>query len=110
MKGGPSSLCQFPRRTARGPRLGFRSSAQCKRLYQADTSIEIPTNGWLSLFAPWREERPGPESVQFVEPFVDICDHGFEKNTLFHTADPHTVALEPKLFRQAYGLTAPVTE
>src|ERR1700730_18786488 len=110
MKRVPSSPRQFPRRNGRGPRVGFRLSAQCKRLYQADTSIKIPTNGWLFLFASCREESSGPEPVQLLEPFVDIADHRFEKHPLFHTANPHAVALEPELFRQAHGLTAPVTE
>src|SRR5258706_3455038 len=110
MKRGPSSLCQFPLQTALGPRLGFRSSAQCKRWCQADTSIKIPADGRLSLFAPGREESPGPQPVQFVEPFVDIADHRFEKNPLFHAAHPHAIAIEPELLGQAYGLAAPVTE
>src|ERR1700675_3518000 len=108
MKYGPSSLCRFPSGNARGSRLGFHSSVQCKRLYQAETSIKIPANGWFSLFTPCREESPCPEPVQFVEPFVDITDHRFEENPLFHAANSHPVALETELLGKVGPLAPPV--
>src|SRR5882672_3040642 len=50
------------------------------------------------------------EAVKLGEPLADIGDNGLEQDSSFNLADPHAVTLEPKLFRQAHGLAAAVTE
>jgi len=51
-----------------------------------------------------------PEPVEFGEPLGNIREHRLHENTAPGSAKANTIAFEPELTRQPYGLAPAVTE
>src|SRR5579863_9573195 len=73
-----------------------------------DISIKIPANRWLALSGACREGATCSEPVQFGKPFMDIREHGFEKDTFLNTAHPHPIAVKTEFLGEPDGPAAAV--
>jgi hypothetical protein len=62
------------------------------------------------LSAAFFEKWLAPEVIHLGKPLAYVRNDGFQENTVTYPADPHAVALKPKLFRKSDRLAPSVAE